>query len=187
MKKFGLMMIAMTALPAAALASTDISVPASMQICQSNADCTMVSNTCGDNCADLPVNKGSLAAIDTLKSQRCGGSASGPENQVCHTNPPMSSTCINNRCTVGYAFQHHADPQDYKSGAYPVPERATQPAPQTQSYNGVNDTDGTFSAYDMPSDQVRQNALGQYNFKQTPSATEDTATAETPATNSSVQ
>lgn len=188
MKTLAFTIFALTALPVAALASTDISVPAAMQACTSNADCTMASNTCGDNCADLPVNKNSLAAIDTLKTQRCGSTgANGPDNQVCHTNPPMTSTCINNRCTVGYAFQHHADPQDYKPGAYPVPERATTPAPQTQSYNSVNDTDGNFSAYNMPQDKVRQNSLGQYNFKQAPAPTEDTATAETPEPATSVQ
>lgn len=188
MKLLAFTILALTALPvSAAIAATDITVPAAMQVCTSNADCTMVSNTCGDNCADLPVNKNSLSAIDTLKAQRCGAAASGPDNQVCRTNPPMESTCINNRCTVGYAFQNHADPQDYKPGAYPVPERPAQPAPQTQSYNGVNDKDGAFSAYNLPQDQVRQNTLGQYNFKQTPSATQDTATSEPADTATSVQ
>lgn len=163
MKKLGLLIIALSILPAGtALASTDILVPATLQSCTSNEQCTMVSNTCTSTCATLPVNKDNLAAVDTLKSQRCG-SLTPPENQVCHTNPPMGASCINNRCTVDYAFKHHSDPQDYKPGAYPVPERPAAPAPQTQSFNSVNDTDGNFSAYNMPTETVRQNVLGQYN------------------------
>ena len=188
MKKLGIMIIALTALPLApAMAAGEVTVPATMQACSSNADCTMVSNTCGTNCASLPVNKSSIASFDTLKAQRCGAQANGPENQVCHTNPPMGASCVNNRCTVDYAFKYHSDPQDYKPGAYPVPEKAASPQPTAQNYNGVNDTDGNFSAYNMPADQVRQNVLGQYNFKQAPAATEKTATSETPNTATSVQ
>lgn len=165
MKRIGLLIITLSALPAVpAVASTDIMVPAAMQRCMSNEECTMVSNACASTCATLPVNKGNIAAIDALKSQRCG-SVTPPENQVCNTNPPMESTCINNRCTVGYAFKHHADPQDYKPGAYPVPEKAASPAPESQSYNSVNDRDGNFSAYNMPQETVRQNIMGQYKLQ----------------------
>lgn len=180
MKKLGLLIFSLAAFPAVPALSADIMVPAAMQRCTSDADCTMVSNSCANSCADLPVNKANLSAIDALRSQRCGAAA--PANEECTTHPPLESSCINNRCTIGYAYKANGDAQDYQSGAYPVPE---SPIPQTtDDYNTVNDRDGGFSAYDMPSDVVRQNALGQYNF---PAQTTQAPAAPAPAAPAATQ
>lgn len=179
MKKLGLLIFSLALAPAFPAMATDIMIPATMQRCAADADCTMVSNSCEDSCADLPVNKANVSSIDSLRTQRCGA-AKPAEGVACNTNPPLESSCINNRCTIGYAYKNHGDAQDYQSGAYPVPEKAV-PAPQgTADYSGVDDRDGSFSAYDLPNDIVRQNALGQYNF---PAATAPTPSAAPAPTN----
>jgi hypothetical protein len=178
MKKFGLLIFTLAALPAFPAMSADLMVPAAMQRCTADTDCTMISNSCDNSCADMPVNKANLPAIDNLRTQRCGAPTE-KANEACTTNPPLESSCINNRCTIGYAYKANGDAKDYQSGAYPVPETAV-PSQATGDYNSVNDKDGSFSAYDLPTDVVRQNALGQYNFP-APTAPAPAAPAPAPA------
>lgn len=175
MKASGLLLTSLAIIAACPAFAADLMVPAAMQRCTSDAECTMVSNSCNNVCADLPVNSANLSTIETLRAQRCTNPAT-EATQECTTHPPLEAACINNRCTISYAYQTHGDAQDYKPGAYPVPESPV-PSQTTQDYSGVNDRDGNFNAYDLPEDVVRQNALGQYKM-QNPNAQTDTAPAQ---------
>lgn len=136
----------------------DFAVAGTMQRCNTNEDCALVSNSCSDNCAYVPVSRANIPAVDTLYQNRCGKPMSA--NPACTMNPPLGAACINNRCTIDYAYANHAGPKDYKPGAYPVPEKAV-PDKVKGDYSGVNDRKDGFSAYNLPQGEVRQDNVGQ--------------------------
>ena len=157
--KYALLAVAalsvLSALPARA---DDVRVPAAMQRCMATEDCTMVSSSCTSSCATLPVNKAQVAAIQAIYAKQCGKAADA--NGACASDQALTPACINNRCTIGY-LPYSAG--DYKPGAFPVPESPV-PMQGGDDYNSVNDRDGNFSAYSLPSEIVKQNMIGQYNF-----------------------
>ncbi len=128
------------------------------QPCSSTQECTLISNSCADNCAFVPVNAGNLPALSSQYQARCGKAMN--EGAQCQMNPPVKAACINSRCTIDYSTLGNADAKDYKAGAYPDAENAV-PDKVTGDYSKVNDRDGKFTAYDLPADLVRQNSVGQ--------------------------
>jgi len=154
---FSIFMVFMvgTALPAFA---NDVMVASAMQRCTTNQECQLVSNSCNDNCAFVPINTGNLAAVQSMYQSRCGKAMTA--NPQCTTNPPMAPACINARCTIDYPYANHAGPKDYQSGAYPVPQKA-EPSKVQGDYTGVNDKTGKFSAYNLPQGAVKQDTMGQ--------------------------
>ncbi len=165
MKKISLSVLSLLcagfALPA--FAASDLMVAATMQRCTANAECVLVTNSCNDNCGFVPVNKENMTALEGLYQSRCGKPMSA--NPACNMNPPLAAACINARCTLDYAYKHNADAQDYKPGAYPVPETAVPSKVPAQAYQGVDDTKGGFSAYNLPNAEVKQNTVGTITTK----------------------
>lgn len=95
-------------------------VTAEHQQCASNADCTLISLTCGDACASVPVSLQGKAALDPVLRNQCGGTLPEETDMICHMHPPLGAVCINNRCTIDYAFENHGEPADYQhGGGYP--------------------------------------------------------------------
>jgi hypothetical protein len=139
--------------------ASDIMVASTMQRCATNEECALVTNSCQDNCGYVPVNRANLPALETLYQSRCNKQMAS--NPTCNMNPPISAACINARCTIDYAYANNAGAKDYQSGAYPV---AAPPVPSkvpAGAYANVNDRDGHFSAYNLPKNEVRQEAVGQ--------------------------
>ena len=110
-----LLAIPFTLLPLSGAAVAEPVMPAAQQQCASHADCTFVSLTCGDGCASVPINVSSKAALEPALRRQCGGRLPEESGVVCHMNPPLQPACINNRCTVGYAFENHAGSGDYQT------------------------------------------------------------------------
>ena len=139
--------------------AADIMVASTMQRCATNEECALVTNSCQDNCGYVPVNRANLPALETLYQSRCNKAMSA--NPTCNMNPPISAACINARCTIDYAYANNAGAKDYQSGAYPV---AAPPVPSkvpAGAYANVNDRDGHFTAYNLPKNEVKQEAVGQ--------------------------
>ena len=90
----------------------DVSVPPGMQSCANDADCTMVDGQCGNACSFVPMNRQYASSFDEQKKITCGEQGPGPEAQ-CVTQPALNPTCVNHHCTVGAAWQEHADASDY--------------------------------------------------------------------------
>lgn len=138
--------------------SADLMVAATMQRCAATEECTLVSNNCTDNCGFIPVNKSSLPVLEQNYQARCNKPSSS--NPPCTMNPPMAAACINGRCTIDYAYINNGDKNDYKSGAFGVPPAAV-PSQVKGDYSKVNDRKGSFSAYDLPQQDVREGTIGE--------------------------
>lgn len=155
MKKIGLMIVFFGLLTAPAMAE-GLYIAAPMQSCSAHEDCVMVSTQCGQPCATTPVNQKAKVQLHASYSALCGQPAT--ENAVCTNQDSFQAVCMNNRCTLSQAYQYNASAGDYSS---PTAERPVQNQVR-RSYNNVNDTDGSFTAYDLPSDEVHKNIMGQY-------------------------
>jgi hypothetical protein len=92
-------------------------VGAEHQRCESNADCTLTSLTCGNTCASVPVSLSGKAALVSNLRNECGGTLPEESSTICHMHPPLAAACINNRCTISYAFENHGEPADYQNRA----------------------------------------------------------------------
>lgn len=134
----------------------DIRVAATMQRCTTNEECTLVTNSCQDNCGFVPVHKSNLAALQGQYQNRCGKPMEA--NPTCNMNPPISAACVNSRCTIDYAYANHGGAGDYQSGAYAVPEAPT-PSKVQGDYSKINDRHG-FTAYDLPQNEVKESTVG---------------------------
>jgi hypothetical protein len=139
--------------------AADIMVASTMQRCTTNEECALVTNSCQDNCAYVPINRANLPALETLYQSRCNKAMSA--NPACNMNPPISAACINARCTIDYAYANNAGAKDYQSGAYPVPAAPVPSKVPAGAYANVNDRNGHFTAYDLPKNEVRQDTVGQ--------------------------
>lgn len=104
----------------AAAAPAMAGMNASQQTCTSNAECTLVSTTCGNACASVPINQTAKKALEPTLRQQCGGTLPEETDVVCHMNPPLQPACINNRCTIGYAFENNGGPGDYQTSQAPA-------------------------------------------------------------------
>lgn len=162
---FGFAALVATGFLSQAMAS-DLIVASAMQRCTTNEECTLVTNSCADNCGFVPVNKLNLQSLQGTYQQRCGKPMEA--NPSCNMNPPISAACINSRCTIDYAYQNNADAKDYKPGAYPVPQQAV-PSKVPATAAPANDRQG-FTAYDLPQDAVRQESMGEIKVYVPPSA-----------------
>lgn len=159
MKKILLTILALSPLALAAPAfAADLMVASTMQRCTTNEECQLVTNSCADNCAYVPVNKSNMTALSGLYQSRCGKPMEA--NPQCNMNPPLKAACINSRCTIDYPYANNAGAQDYKAGAYAAPEQAV-PSKVPGDYSKVNDRNGQFSAYNLPQEDVKQNTVGQ--------------------------
>lgn len=85
-----------------------------IQTCTTNEQCTLVTKSCSDNCAFVPVSSANLPAIQASYQQRCGKAMT--DNPQCVMNPPLGAACINGRCTIDYAYANHAGAKDYENG-----------------------------------------------------------------------
>jgi hypothetical protein len=94
---------------------------AQMQRCTSNAECTLVTQSCATNCPTLPINTAFQQSYIERRNELCGNDAEGLLH--CNVSPPLQPTCINNRCTVGYAFQNTSDEKDLINGGVQPPTR----------------------------------------------------------------
>ncbi len=141
-----------------AASSAELMVAATMQRCTATEECTLVTNSCTDNCGFIPVNKVNLPVLEQNYAARCNKPSSA--NVPCTMNPPMAAACINGRCTIDYAYINNGDKNDYKSGAFGVPPAAV-PSKIPGDYSKVNDRKGAFSAYDLPQNDVRQDSMGE--------------------------
>lgn len=139
--------------------AADIMVASTMQRCTTNEECALVTNSCQDNCAYVPINRANLPALEALYQSRCNKAMSA--NPACNMNPPISAACINARCTIDYAYANNAGAKDYQSGAYPVPAAPVPSKVPAGAYANVNDRDGHFTAYNLPQNEVRQDTVGQ--------------------------
>lgn len=148
-----ILLVAGFALPTAA---SELMVAGAMQRCTTNEDCTLVTNSCKDNCGFVPVNKTNLQILQNQYQTRCGKPMEA--NPTCNMNPPISAACVNARCTIGYAYQNNASAGDYQSGAYAVPEAPVE-SKVKGDYSKINDRHG-FTAYDLPQNEVRANTVG---------------------------
>lgn len=106
-------------------------VGAEHQYCESKADCTLTSLTCGNACASVPVSRSGKAALDSNLRNECGGTLPEESATICHMHPPLAPACINHRCTISYAFENHAEPADYQNGA-PDIDNHPQNSPQAE-------------------------------------------------------
>lgn len=105
-------------------ALADPALPADQQTCRRDSDCTLVSLTCGNACASIPISADAKNALAPDLRQKCGGALPEESGAVCKMNPPLKPACINQRCTVGYAFEKHAGLADYQTSAAPPSARA---------------------------------------------------------------
>ncbi|MCB1530572.1 MAG: hypothetical protein H6853_05765 [Rhodospirillales bacterium] len=151
MKLTGLMLFILVMIPFQNAQAQDLLVPAAMQRCTADADCTLFPASCGDPCTRTPVNKNNMDLLERLKSNRCG-----EKSAQCQNPEDFETACLGGRCTAVPA---------YKPGAYPAAESPV-PYQSDNDYTDVNDRDGNFSAYNMPADVIHQNVMGQYNFPQ---------------------
>lgn len=150
-------LITLSSFPFAAAAS-DLMIPTATQRCATNEDCSLVTNSCADNCAFVPVNKQNIQTLQAAYQQRCGKAME--QNPQCNMNPPLAPACINSRCTVDYPYENNAGAKDYQPGAYPVPEQAV-PSKVPASVAPANDRNG-YTAYEIPDqNDVREGSLGQ--------------------------
>lgn len=85
-----------------------------MQACTNTADCTVVPDSCTKACATVPVNTASAEKLAAQRLQSCGESVN--TLPTCATYPPMEGRCVNNRCTIGFAFDNNSDDMDYQKG-----------------------------------------------------------------------
>jgi hypothetical protein len=147
--------------PAAPAHASDVNVTPAMQACSSDADCTLADGQCGNTCSSVPINTRYTSAFEQKKVATCGQS-SGAE-PACRTMPALTASCIHSRCTIGTAYQEHADAKDYgaenlrksalKYNAIPAsqPENiapaAGDAAPGQPQYGARKNG---FTAYDMP-------------------------------------
>jgi hypothetical protein len=92
-----------------------------MQHCTSNAECTLVSQYCNTSCTTLPLNMSYAQAYTEQRNARCGNQIEQLLN--CNVKPALQPACINNRCTVGYAFQNNSDERDLINGGRQPPTR----------------------------------------------------------------
>lgn len=150
--------LASSALWVGSALASDLMVAAAMQRCTTNEECTLITNSCTDNCGFVPVNKLNMEILGAQYQNRCGKAMT--DNPQCNMNPPIAAACINARCTIDYAYANHAAAADYKSGAFPTAESPVANA-VPNDFKTINDRDGRFTAYDLPSESVRQNMLGQ--------------------------
>jgi hypothetical protein len=161
MKKIGFLALFLTlALPSFALpasAQTAVYVSGAMQGCNTNEDCTLVATQCGQACATTPINQNVKAQMEASYESKCGApiSAAG----ICTNQESYAAACVNNRCTISQAYEYNASAGDYSS---PTPEKPVPNAVNSSYYNGIDDTDGSFTAYDLPGDEVHKNIMGQY-------------------------
>ncbi|MCD8497839.1 MAG: hypothetical protein LRZ85_07025 [Alphaproteobacteria bacterium] len=126
-----------TALPLAHVNAAVIEITPDMQICSENADCTAISSSCAKACNDTPVNVSSVDKLSGQRLQTCGEAVNSLP--ACEMHPPLEPRCVNNRCTVGFAFDHTADDKDYgkKAGGH-----KSSAAPQTTPAHNDTYNDG---------------------------------------------
>jgi hypothetical protein len=133
---------------AAPARASDINVPPSMQVCSSDSDCMVVDGKCGMACSFVPLNKQYASAYDDKKQSVCGET---PQIEAqCVTAPALNPVCVHNRCTIGAAWQEHADAKDYSDRD----EAPAQPATQQKAMKPEYD-----SSYAAPS--IRPRTAGQ--------------------------
>lgn len=135
----------------------DVRVAAAMQRCSTNEECTLVTNSCQDNCGFVPIHKENLSALQGQYQARCGKPMEA--NPTCNMNPPISAACVNARCTIDYAYANHASAGDYKAGAYAVPEAPVPSKVAPDAYKHIDDRHG-FTAYNLPQNEVREGTVG---------------------------
>ncbi len=155
MTKFGFIAFILCLLSAPAMAET-LYIAGPMQSCSAHEDCTLVATQCGQACATTPANQQAKVQLEASYTALCGQPAT--ENSVCTSQDSFKAVCMNNRCTISQAYQYNASVGDYAS---PTPERPVANS-VSRSYSYVDDTDGSFTAYDLPSDEVHNNIMGQY-------------------------
>lgn len=95
--------------------ATIFEISPDMQACSGNEDCVAVSDSCTKSCETTPVNTASVEKLSTLRDQSCGEQVK--DLPKCKMYPPLEPRCVNNRCTVGYAFDHASDSKDYGATA----------------------------------------------------------------------
>lgn len=157
-KLFPILTLLIAVISAAPAMAADVMLATTMQPCNTAQECKLVTNSCSESCGTVPVNLLNLPAAESAYQARCGKSMA--ENIPCTMNPPMAAACINNRCTIDYAYANNADKNDYKPGAYGVPPAAV-PSEVKGDYSRINDRDGRFTAYDLPQTEVRQSNVGE--------------------------
>lgn len=166
MKKYVLGFLGLAAVGIAfsipAMAQGNLMVAATMQHCAATEDCALVTNSCSDNCAFVPINKTNMPAMQSQYQQRCGKDMGA--NPTCNMNPPIKAACINSRCTIDYSITNNASAADYQSGAYPVAEQPTQ-SQVKGDYSKVDDTKGGFTAYQLPQNEVKEKTVGTITTK----------------------
>lgn len=112
MKKL-ILFATLTLLPLPAMAN--VSVTAAMQKCTSNSECTLVSNNCAKACATVPVNQAYVSTVKSQLTSLCPAPLSALP--ACTIHPPLQAACINQRCTLGSAYQSNGDARDYQGHA----------------------------------------------------------------------
>lgn len=165
MKKFAFSLLSLSVFTASLVTTTaayaeDVRVAAAMQRCTTNEECTLVTNSCQDNCGFVPIHKENLGALQSQYQARCGKPMEA--NPTCNLNPPIAAACVNARCTIDYAYANNSSPADYQSGAYAVPEAPVPSQIPAEPYKNLDDRHG-FTAYDLPQDKVREGTVGTLN------------------------
>lgn len=97
-----------------------------MQTCASDTDCTAIPDSCTKACETLPVNAASAERLKASRVHTCSAEAV-EKLPACEIHPPLEPRCVNNRCTVGFAFDNNADDKDYgrRSGGSPSKKAAS--------------------------------------------------------------
>ena len=124
-----------------------------MQLCATNADCTIVTSSCGNHCEAMPINRSQIPAFQSLAGNLCSIGEQGLTS-TCNVGPQMTAACIGGTCTVGTAWEQHADSEDYIRFSHAMSEEMRFSVPK-------DDRDGRFTAYDLPHEVVREGSLGQ--------------------------
>lgn len=161
MKKFTLSLLSLlaaaTSLTTSPALADDLRIAATMQRCSTNEECTLVTNSCQDNCGFVPVHKENLPALQGQYQARCGKTMEA--NPSCNLTPPIAAACVNARCTIDYAYANNASAGDYQSGTYAVPEAPVPSNVPADAYKDIDDKHG-FTAYNLPQDKVREGTVG---------------------------
>jgi len=129
----------------------DIRVSAIMQRCNAPSECVLVTAECANPCANVPVNETYIPVLGRAYQNRCGAVLNQNMAQ-CTNNGDIEATCVHGRCTIEKAVAQHA--------SAPYVSSADNMSTSMQDYSTIDDTDGNFTAYDLPQDVVRENAVG---------------------------
>lgn len=145
-----------------ASAQSQISVTAGMQSCNKHADCALVATSCLKACSYTPVNKAAMSNINARYRDYCGFSAN--ERPVCNITPPLEATCENNLCTLVQARTLSGYGNAYQQSHARARTPSYEPTPQYRQRPPM-DKSGQFTAYDLPTEIVNKNIMGQYRFE----------------------